>query len=174
MYAYERVKPVSLLVGIFLMIIGVIFLAAPDRVAEFLAVFVGAIITVIGIFRIITVAASWNVVINRGILLAFGIVLTVVGIFMLFNPDVTITLVGAIIGIFAIMLAVDRFVTANRLKSRANVTPTIISGLIHLVFGIGMIYSAIVVFSIIIVLAGIYLLIAGVMFALSSLFFRDF
>ncbi len=174
MYVYDRVKPVSLLLGIVLMVIGIIFLAAPDRVAEFLAVFVGAVITVIGIFRIITVAINWNVIINRGILLALGIVVVVLGIFMLFNPDVTITLVGTIIGIIAIMLAVDRFVTANRLKNRANVTPTVISGIIHLAFGAGMIYSAIVVFSIIIVLVGIYLLISGVLFALSSLFFRDF
>ncbi len=174
MYAYDRVKPFSLLLGILLMVIGIVFLAAPDRVAEFLAVFVGAVITVIGIFRIIMVLARWNVIINRAILLALGIILTVLGTFMLFNPDITITLVGAIIGIIAIMLAIDRFVTANRLKNTINVTPTIISGLIHLAFGIGMIYSAIVVFSIIIVLAGIYLLISGVMFALSSLFFRDF
>jgi len=173
-YAYDRVKPFSLLLGILLMVIGIVFLAAPDRVAEFLAVFVGAVITVIGIFRIIMVLARWNVIINRAILLALGIILTVLGTFMLFNPDITITLVGAIIGIIAIMLAVDRFVTANRLKNTINVTPTIISGMIHLAFGIGMIYSAIVVFSIIIVLAGIYLLISGVMFALSSLFFRDF
>ncbi len=174
MYVYDRVKPFSLFVGILLMVTGIVFLAAPDRVAEFLAVFVGAVITVIGIFRIVTVAASWNVVINRGLLLAFGIVLTALGIFMLLNPDVTITLVGAIIGILAIMLSVDRFITANRLKNVANVTPTIVSGLIHLVFGLGMIYSAIVVFAIIIVLVGIYLLISGVMFALSALFFRDF
>jgi len=173
-YVYDRVKPFSLVLGILLMVIGIVFLAAPDRVAEFLAVFVGAVITVIGIFRIVTVAASWNVIINRGILLAFGILFTILGLFMLFNPDITITLVGAVIGILAIMMAIDRFVTANRLKKVANVTPTIISGLIHLAFGIGMVYSAIVVFSIIIVLAGIYLLISGVMFALSALFFRDF
>ncbi len=174
MYVYDRVKPFSLVLGILLMVIGIVFLAAPDRVAEFLAVFVGAVITVIGIFRIVTVAASWNVIINRGILLAFGILFTILGLFMLFNPDITITLVGAVIGILAIMMAIDRFVTANRLKKVANVTPTIISGLIHLAFGIGMVYSAIVVFSLIIVLAGIYLLISGVMFALSALFFRDF
>jgi len=173
-YAYDRIKPFSLLLGILLMVTGIIFLAAPDRVAEFLAVFVGAVITVIGIFRIITVTVSWSVIINRGLLLTLGIILTVLGIIMLFNPKVTITLVGTIIGIIAIMLAIDRFMTANRLKNTANVTPAIISGLVHLAFGIGMVYSAIVVISIIIVLVGIYLLISGVMFALSALFFRDF
>ncbi len=174
MFAYERIQPVGLIVGIVLMVIGIVFLFVPDRVTEFLAVFVGAIITVFGIFRLITVAAKWRVIAHRNLLLIFGIIILLIGLFMLFNPDVTITLVGTIIGIIAIMLGVDRFVTANKLKQTANITPTIISGVIHLAFGVGMIYSAIVIFSIIIVLIGIYLLISGVMFTLSSLFFRDF
>lgn len=174
MTVYDKVRPFSLLLGIALTVIGIIFLAAPDRVTEFLAIFVGAVITVIGVFRIITVALGWKTILNRGLLLAFGIIMTGIGVFMLFNPEATIAMVGAIIGILAIMLAIDRFITANRLKKTTNVTPTIISGLIHLAFGMGMIYSAIVVFSIIIVLTGIYLLISGVMFALSALFFQDF
>jgi len=93
---------------------------------------------------------------------------------MLFNPDVTIVFVGFIIGFFAILMAFDRFVTANRLKKEMNVLPTVISGLIHLLFGLGMIYSSILVFSIIIVIAGIYLLIAGIMFTLSTFYFRDY
>ncbi len=174
MDTFNRLKPMSMLLGIVLLIIGVIFLAVPDRVTEFMAIFTGAIITVFGIFRIITVAAFWKTIINRSLLLAVGIIILLAGVFMLFNPDITITIIGAIIGLFAILLAIDRFVTANRLKREMNVLPTVISGLIHLAFGLGMIYSAIVVFSVIIVLIGIYLLIAGIMFILSTLFFHDF
>lgn len=174
MYTFNRLKPMSMLLGIVLLIVGIVFLAVPDKVTEFLAIFTGAIITVFGIFRIITVAAFWKTIINRGLLLVLGIITLIAGIFMLFNPDITITIIGTIIGLFAILLAIDRFVTANRLKRVMNVSPTIISGLIHLVFGVGMVYSAIVVFSVIIVLIGIYLLIAGVMFILSSLYFNDF
>ncbi len=174
MYVYSRMKPMGLILGILLMVVGIIFLAVPDRVTEFLAIFVGAVITVFGLLRIVTVAARWKVMFNRGVLLTFGIFLSALGIFMLFNPTVTITLVGTIIGVFAIILAFDRFVTAKRLKGQINVVPTIISGLIHLAFGVGMIYSAIVVFSIIIILIGIYLLISGVMILLSSFLFQDF
>ncbi len=174
MYVYNRVKPVGLLLGIFLMVIGIVFLVTPDRVTEFLAVFIGAVITVFGIFRIISVVVRWNVAINRALLLIFGIIILLAGVFMLFNPDTTITLAGAVTGIIAIMLAVDRFITANRFKGSANIVPTVISGLIHLLFGLGMIFSAIVVFSIIIVLVGIYLLVAGFMFTFSALFFHDF
>lgn len=169
MYIHERLKTAGLFVGIVLMIVGVIFLAVPDRIAEFLAIFVGAIVTVIGLFRVISVITSWQYLINRALMLVIGIVLFGAGIFMLFNPDITITIVGAIIGVIAIVLAIDRFVTANRLKAEVNILPLVISGLIHLAFGVGMIYSAIVVFSIIIILAGIYLLIAGIMFGISSL-----
>ncbi len=174
MNIYSRMQPMSIMLGVLLMVVGIIFLAVPDRVTEFLAIFVGAVITVFGLLRIATVAARWRVMLNRGVLLTFGIILSGLGIFMLFNPTVTITLVGAIIGVFAIIMAFDRFVTANRLKGQINVVPTIISGLIHLAFGVGMIYSAIVVFSVIIILIGIYLLISGVMILLSSFLFQDF
>ncbi len=174
MYIYSRMKPMALILGILLMVVGIIFLTVPDRVTEFMAIFVGAVITVFGLLRIATVAARWKVMLNRGVLLTFGIILSGLGIFMLFNPTVTITLVGTIIGVFAIIMAFDRFVTANRLKGQINVVPTIISGLIHLAFGVGMIYSAIVVFSVIIILIGIYLLISGIMILLSSFLFQDF
>jgi len=174
MDAFDRIKPMGLLVGILLIIFGVIFLAAPDRVAEFLAVFVGAVITAFGLFRIIVVITRWNLLINRVLMLTLGIIIFAIGLFMLFNPEITITVIGAIIGVFAILMAVDRFITANRIKGEMNILPTIISGLIHLAFGVGMIYSAIITFSIIIIIAGIYLLIAGIMIVLSTLLFRDF
>lgn len=162
------------MLGILLMAAGVIFLAAPDRITEFLAILVGAVITVFSIFRLIMVFVNWKTMINRFLFLISGIITLFIGIFMLLNPDVTITIIGAIIGVFAILLAVDRFITANRLKREINILPTVISGLVHLVFGIAMVYSALVVFTVIIVLTGVYLLIAGLMFTLSALFFHDF
>lgn len=174
MYISDSLKPFGIIIGISLMILGVVFLAAPDRVAEFIAIFIGALISVIGLFRIITVLAGWRYLLNRVLILIFAILLLAAGLFMLFNPNVTIVFVGFIIGFFAILMAFDRFVTANRLKKEMNVLPTVISGLIHLLFGLGMIYSSILVFSIIIVIAGIYLLIAGIMFTLSTFYFRDY
>ena len=174
MHGFDRLKPVGLLLGILLAVFGVIFLAVPETVAEFMAIFIGAIVTVIGGFRVASVIINWQVSANRIFLLIIGAVLFSIGVFMLFNPEITIAIVGAIIGIFAILMAFDRFITANKLKNTINVAPTVISGIIHLVFGVGMIYSAIVVFSIIIILVGIYMLIAGIMFALSTLLFRDF
>ncbi len=174
MYGFDRLRPIGLMLGILLAVFGVIFLAAPERVAEFLAIFIGAVVTVFGGIRIVGILIHWQVTTNRILLLVVGIIIFLIGIFMLFNPEVTIAIAGAIIGVFAILMAFDRFITANRLKNEINITPTIISGIIHLAFGIGMIYSAILVFSIIIILVGIYMLIAGIMFALSTLFFRDF
>ncbi|MBW6464424.1 MAG: DUF308 domain-containing protein [Firmicutes bacterium] len=167
-------KPFGLLLGITLMIIGVVFLAVPERVAEFIAIFIGAIISVIGLFRIVTVFAGRRYMFNRVLMLIFGALILAAGIYILFNPNITIVFVGFIIGIFAILMALDRFVTANRLRNEINVIPTVISGLIHLAFGIGMIYSSILIFSIIIVIAGIYLFVAGIMFTLSTFYFRDY
>jgi len=169
---FTRLKPTGLLMGIVLMVVGIIFLVVPDRVAEFLAIFIGAIIAVFGLFRIIFIAFNWNAAVNRAVILTVGILLSVTGIFMLTNPKFTISVIGTIIGIFAVLMAFERFTTAWRVHEEINALPIILSGLIHLAFGIGMIYAAVVVFSIIIVLIGIYLLIAGIMIALSTIFFQ--
>ncbi len=163
----------GLLLGIILMVVGIIFISIPESVAEFLAIFTGAVIIIFGLFRIITVVQGWELTVNRALLLLFGIILSAIGFFMLFNPDAALTIIGAVIGIFAIILALDRFITANRLKGQINTLPTIISGLIHLIFGLGMIYSAVFVFSVIIILTGVYLLITGIMIALSASLFHD-
>jgi uncharacterized membrane protein HdeD (DUF308 family) len=163
-----------MLFGLALIIIGIIFIAFPNLIAQFLAAIVGAIIVLYGLFRMITVLNSWPYLPNRIPLLIVGILLFIAGIVLLFNPDLTISIAGMIIGIFAALMATDRFITANRLKGQINVWPTVISGIIHLIFGLVMIYSAVVVFSVIIVLIGIYLLVAGIMFLLSATYFRDF
>lgn len=174
MDTFGRLKPAGLLLGVILMIAGVIFLVVPDRVTEFLAIFTGALIAVFGLFRVILAIVQWNSTVNRVVILAVGILFSLIGIFMLVNPKITIAILGAIIGLFAIIIAFERFIKAYRIKEAVNTLPTVISGLIHLAFGIGMIYSAIAVFSIIIVLIGIYLMIAGIMISLSTLFFQDF
>ncbi|MDY6827255.1 MAG: DUF308 domain-containing protein [Bacillota bacterium] len=174
MFIYERFRPTGTFFGLAMIIMGIIFIAFPGLIAQFLAAIVGAIIVLYGLFRTITVVNGWPYLPNRFPLLIVGILLFIAGIMLLFNPNLTISIAGTIIGIFAVLTATDRFITANRLKGQINVWPTVISGIIHLVFGLVMIYSAVFVFSVIIVVIGIYLLVAGIMFFLSATYFHDF
>ena len=174
MYIAGSNKSFGLVLGIILIAFGIIFLVAPDRVAEIIAILVGGLITAVGFFRLATLISRWHYISDRVYILIVSLLIFGAGLYILFNPNRAIALIGIVIGFFAIFMAIDRFITANRLKREINVLPTIITGLIHLAFGIGMIYSAVVVFSIIIVIIGIYLLLAGVMVTLSTFYFRDY
>jgi uncharacterized membrane protein HdeD (DUF308 family) len=107
--------------------------------------------------------------------MAVGILLVASGVFIIVNTEFTISALGVVIGILALLQAFDRFsVAGTRRQSNLNYTPTLIFGFIHLGFGIGMFYSAFSVISVIISLIGVYLLVSGVMVVLSTAYFLDF
>jgi uncharacterized membrane protein HdeD (DUF308 family) len=174
MNGFRRYRPFSLLTGAILIVLGIVFLSAPGRVAEFMAILAGAAIAAVGLLRLIVVTASWSLLVKPVMSLITGLIFLTTGILMLLNPEVTITITGAVIGIFAVLMALDRFTTAYRIKHRINILPTVISGLIHLAFGIAMIYYAFIALAAIIVLAGLYLTVAGIMSILSARVFNDF
>jgi hypothetical protein len=60
------------------------------------------------------------------------------------------------------------------MRGRANITPAILFGVIHLAFGIGLIYASLQMFSVIVILYGVYLFAAGLMAILSLRLFNDF
>ncbi len=175
MESFERVKSLGLFFGLILIIIGVIFLVFPENVISFLAFIVSAIIIGFGLFRLIIVFIQWKDLYRREIKLVLSLLMIAIGIFIISNTQITVTALGIVIGIFAILLAFDRFNVANlRRKAGLNHTSSLVFGFIHLAFGIGMFYSAFSVISIIISIIGVYLLMAGIMVILSTSFFFDF
>lgn len=175
MEAFEKIKSLGLFFGILLIIIGVVFLVFPENVISFLAFIVSALIIGFGLFRLIVVFLQWKDLYRREIKLVLSLLMIAAGIFIVFNTHITVTALGVVIGIFAILLAFDRFNVASlRKKAGMNYSSSMAFGFIHLAFGIGMFYSAFTVISIIISIIGVYLLIAGIMVILSTSFFFDF
>jgi uncharacterized membrane protein HdeD (DUF308 family) len=170
----ERIKPLGMFLGVMMIIIGVIFIAIPGQIINFLATLIGAILLVVGLVRVIAVSVNWKDYQNQVLLLLFGLALVAVGIYMIVNTQVTVTLVGIILGIFAILMAFDRFLSVTRRKEGASIIPAIIFGLIHLAFGVGLIYASMTMLSIVVIVYGLYFLIAGLMVVLSLLLYKDF
>ncbi|MGM0689179.1 MAG: DUF308 domain-containing protein [Bacillota bacterium] len=170
----ERIKPLGLFLGVILMVIGVIFIAIPSQIVNFLATLIGVLLLVAGLVRVIAVSVNWKDYQNQVLLLLFGLAVMAVGIYMIVNTQVTVTLVGIIIGIFAILMAFDRFLSVSRRREGASIIPTIIFGLIHLAFGVGLIYASMAMFSIVVIIYGLYFLLAGLMVVLSLMLYKDF
>ena len=170
----ERIKPLGMFLGVMMIIIGVIFIAIPSQIVSFLATLIGSLLLVTGLVRVIAVSVNWKDYQNQVLLLVFGLALMAVGIYMIVNTQVTVTLIGIILGIFAILMALDRFLSVSRRKEGASIIPPIIFGFIHLAFGVGLIYTSMGMFSIVVVIYGLYFLLAGLMVVLSLMLYKDF
>lgn len=170
----EKLKPLGLILGLILMVIGIVFIAIPTQVVSFMATLIGAVLLVTGVVRVLIILVNWNKLENQFLLLILGLAILGTGIYMIVNTQVTVTLIGIVLGIFAILMGLDRFFTAFNRKAEASIAPLIIFGLIHLAFGVGLIYASMTMFSIVVILYGIYFLVAGLLVVLSMLLFKDF
>ena len=175
MNGFEKIKSLGLFFGISLILFGSIFLIFPDNVINFLAFLVGFAIIGFGVFRSAVLFMQWMEISNRIIKLIVSVAMIFLGLFIISNTEITVAALGVLAGTFAILLAFDRFnVAVMRKRAGLKNTSTIVFGLIHLAFGLGMFYSAFSIISFIISIIGIYLLFAGAMVIMSTSYFFDF
>ena len=170
----EKIKPLGLFLGLILIIIGIVFIVIPDQIVSFMAVLIGAVLLATGVVRTLVIVVNWKELKNQILLLILALAIIAAGVYMIVNTQVTVTLIGLVLGIFAILMALDRFFTAFKREEGTRLVPSILFGLIHLGFGLGLIYASMTMFSIVVVLYGIYFLVAGLMVVLSMLLYRDF
>lgn len=170
----ERIKPFGLFLGLLLMVIGIVFIVIPSQIVSFMATLIGAVLLVTGLIRVLVLIVNWKELTNQVLHLILGLAIIGTGIYIIVNTQITVTLIGIVLGIFAILMALDRFFTAFSRKNEAKVLPSILFGLIHLAFGVGLIYASMAMFSAVVILYGIYFLLAGLLIVLSMLMFKDF
>lgn len=171
----EKLKSLGLIFGIILTVIGVILFTFPEKIISALTIIIGSILLIYGLYRSITVLLHWEDGEKKWFKLSIGIIVLILGIYIIVNQNITIRALGIIIGIFAFSLSFDRFTMAlSRKKQGLNIGSTLLFAFIHLIFGLGMMYSAIYTISVIISLVGVYLFIAGIMIILSTSYFLDF
>ncbi|MCQ4637354.1 DUF308 domain-containing protein [Anaerovorax odorimutans] len=171
----KKIKSLGIFLGILLILLGVVFIVFRRDIVEVLAMIVGICIIVIGAFKTIQALTSKSEVNNKPMGVSVGIVLLALGIFILVNTNISIMMLGVVIGIFAFASAFDRFAVARERKRRGfKCGNTVLFGLVHILFGILMIYCSFAMMSFIVVLTGIYLLAAGIMVVLSTGYFFDY
>jgi uncharacterized membrane protein HdeD (DUF308 family) len=170
----EKIKPFGFFLGLLLIVIGIVFIVIPSQVVSFMATLIGVVLVVTGLIRVLVLTVNWKEFTNQILHLILGLAIIGAGIFMIVNTQITVTLIGIVLGIFAILMALDRFFTAFSRKEDAKILPSILFGLIHLAFGVGLIYASMAMFSAVVILYGIYFLVAGALIVLSMFLFKDF
>lgn len=177
MGSFTAVKKLGLFLGLLLVVLGIILLIFPDKVIEMVAFILGIAFIVFGVFKIVGIFLRWKENPPHKIPVLLGAACALIlGIYLLINMNATIRAVGIAIGIFALVCAADRFMTAYARKQAGEhgVLYTILFGLVHAAFGIGMLYAAFAMMTAIIMIVGIYLLVAGIMIIVSTTYLMDF
>jgi uncharacterized membrane protein HdeD (DUF308 family) len=105
----ERIKPFGFFLGLLLIVIGIVFIVIPSQVVSFMATLIGVVLVVTGLIRVLVLTVNWKEFTNQILHLILGLAIIGAGIFMIVNTQITVTLIGIVLGIFAILMALDRF-----------------------------------------------------------------
>ena len=171
-----KFKSLGIFGGVILLALGVVFIVFSEQVTEIMGMLVGLGILFIDIARLLQALSHSpaDVVTHKtGRVILSGIMICI-GAYLLINGKVAISFVGVIIGIVAFAAGVDRFIVANeRRKMGLPRGLTILSGVIHILFGLLMIYAAVQVVNMLVIFSGIYLIAAGVMMIISVVYMGD-
>ena len=171
-----KFKSLGIFGGVILIAVGIVFIVFSKQVTEIMGMLVGLGILLVGVARLIQAlsSSSEEVVKHKTGRIILGGIMICIGAYLLINGKVAISLVGMIIGVFAFAAAIDRFVVANeRRKMGLPRGLTILSGVVHILFGLLMIYAAVQVLSMLVIFSGIYLLAAGIMVIISVVYMGD-
>lgn len=174
MEGLKKIKAMGITLGLVMAAVGVILLVFPELIVNILATIIGALVTACGGFRTIGAVVNRNENPQPILRIVYSALLLVCGLYILFNPSITISFLSVIIGLFALLFALDRFSTAKiRRGVEQPIGPTVGFGFVHMLFGVAMICMPLIGTSMLVMLAGLYLLAGGAMVIASACYFCD-
>jgi Uncharacterized conserved protein len=167
----REIKSIAVLFGIISIVLGIVLVVIPGQTQLIINTIVGVALLVVGLIGIFGFASLKKRSNHSGAMVILPVVIAILGLFVLLNPDVTIFTVGILMAVFALVMAIDNFMIALNSKKRGEDTKAIvIFGVIHLVFAILMAWNVFATMTAIVMIAGIYLIVNGVtMLAVSSI-----
>lgn len=170
----ELLKKFGVITALIMIAAGILCIVYSSQISTMIGVVIGAAILVVGAYYGITALvvrhAGKSFILN----LLIAIVLVVLGFVLIFFSDITVQLVGIGIGIMAFAAGLERFRMAVSRKSEGEpILPTIVTGLIHVAFGVMMCIMPTYGVGILVLFIGAYLIVSGMLMMMSVLKFRD-
>ena len=142
-------------------ILGIVFMIWPGQVTTIAAYFVGAMLVLIGAIEIVSKIVNDE---NRSSGLLVGLLVLVIGIWIILHPEVAISLIPIVIGVVLVVNGIQNLSLALSGK-RADADRwgwMIVTALITLIFGILCIVCAFGVIKLVMRLVGLALIFDGV------------
>jgi len=172
---FRQYKAVGIIAGIIAALLGIFMLAKPVLFEEVFNWIVGAVLLIAGAIKIINTLVKRNEIKYFGPNIIAGIAFVALGLFVIVYNGAIIFIIGITIGIFAFILAFDRFMmVAERKQMGLPWGQTLLFGIIHFIFGCLFVYQSFAAVTALVMVAGIYMIVTGIMFIISSIKFTDF
>ncbi|HEY1320604.1 MAG TPA: DUF308 domain-containing protein [Streptosporangiaceae bacterium] len=155
--------------GVVLLALGIILLVWPHGTVVVFAVLIGIALLLTGIIRLVQgLTASDASGGKRVAYVVIGILAGLAGLYCIRHVNVTVAILGVVVGLFWTMHGVVDLVLAAGPGDRADRVLTGIMGVLSLVFGVLAIFWPSETLTVLVVLMGIWLLLDGLLFCLMA------
>lgn len=170
----DIIKRFGVLSGLVLIVLGIICYVFQNQVISFLGLAVGIVIFVAGgYFLVCSLVMKKNGEFST-VKLMCGILMLICGIYLMANTGLMVRVVGILIGVMALAAGIDRFSVASaRLRAGLSGNKNILFGVVHVLFGVLMCMVPSWGVDVLVMLAGLYLILSGIMVLLSALRYDD-
>ncbi len=160
----KKFEKMSIATSILLIIFSLFLIFKPEASLTFIVVIIGIVLALIGIVHIVSYFTANTEFRAMSLELIEGTVYTIIGLFFIFKPSILNEFLGIIVGIWLVIQFIIKFQFAFNLKSVASPAWSLmlISSLLHLAFGIGIILNPFASVVTITTLTGIVLLISEI------------
>lgn len=160
----KKYEKTSIATSILLIIFSTFLIFKPEASLNFIVIVIGAFMALVGIIHMVSYFTSNKEFRAMSTELIEGTMYAVIGIFLIFKPNILNEFLGVIVGAWQIIQFIIKFQFAFNLKSVSSATWSLmlISSLLHLVFGIIMIINPFGSMVAITTIAGIILLITEI------------
>lgn len=160
----KKYEKTSIATAILLIIFSLFLIFKPQASLNFIVIVIGAFLAMVGIIHIVSYFSSNKEFRAISTELIEGTLYTVIGIFLIFKPSILNEFLGIIIGTWLIIQFIIKFQFAFNLKSLSLPVWSLmlVSSLLHLVFGLVMIFNPFGSMIAITTIAGIILLVTEI------------
>lgn len=160
---------VLLTIGLVLLALGIILLAWPNGTLTVVAVLIGIALLLTGIIRLVQgLTASDSSGGRRVAYVIIGILAGLAGLYCLRHVDVTVAILGVVVGLFWAMHGVVDLALAAGPGDRADRILTGVMGVLSLIVGLLALFWPSETLTVLVVLMGVWLILDGLLFGLTA------
>lgn len=169
----ERAWQAMLAVAILLVAVGVILVAWPRATLIIVAILLGAGLVVAGVYRFIDgIAAREMSGGTRAAYILIGLLAIFIGLYCLRHRDVSVFLLGLLVGIFWIMHGFTDLAVATAAPPRSGRGWLVVAGILSIAAGAVVLFWPGISLQILLWVLGIWLIVYGVMLAVMAFSLR--